>query len=92
MTCLSKAYTIWWIGEVSSASETGLSLFLCHPDQSDLFFLVTCPHIKTALSCKVYSTQFRATEIHKEGEHSVSEQTSVARRPEASTPAATGKD
>jgi len=72
VTCLSKAYMIWWIRETSSVWGAGLSQFLYRPDQSDLLFLVTCPHIKTALSCKVYSTQFWATEIHKEGEHDVS--------------------
>lgn len=85
VTRLSKAYTIWWSREASSVSGVGLSPFLCRPDQLDLLFRVTCPHTKTALSCKVYSTQFWATEIHKEGEHDISSSRSFAGGPDART-------
>ena len=66
-----KVYTTWSTRETDSISGARHSLFLWPPGQSSrssqAVFLLT----KTALSCRVSSTQSRVTEIHRDGTQTV---------------------
>lgn len=66
-----KVYTTWSNRETDSISGTRHSLFLWPPGQSShssqAVFLLT----KTARSCRVFSTQSRATEILRDGTQTV---------------------